>query len=535
MMCFKPVGIAALLLAVVLSAEAWAQNEGQEDLDRATEVTLGSKSIDDLGKVIELCESALEKGLDEENREFGQRLLVSTLVRRGSHRAGLAARASADHPEFATLRQAALDDMEKAAKLDPQQPQALLAIAQLHRTPDGDKKRMVEALDQLIALELDDPRMKAKALFFRATTSGEPDQRLADLDEALRLVPGEAAALRARGLIRAAAGQLEEALVDLDEAISLSPKAYPTYSVKTMVLARLKRFDEALVCLDQLRELMPDSVDPLMQKARIHAAQENLDAALIDLDLALSMAPDNVDVLLLRATAHNQRGDKEKALADVDEALKHRPELASAMSLRGILLAEADRLDEAIAQLEAVLKLKPKDKLTLLQLGSLYGAAKKLDRAAEIYSALLAEKPDDPMVLRSRGDALLNSGKQVEAIADYEKALALEPEDSGVLNNLAWVLATSTDEKLRDGNRAIELAKQSCRLTEYGQAHILSTLGAAYAETGNFEEAIKWAEKGMELADEDREKEALDKELQSYRDQKPWRELLKDGEPVEIP
>ncbi len=535
MMYFKRMGIAALLLAVVLGTETWAQDKGQEDLDRATEARLGAKSMDDLGKIIELCESALKKGLDDENREFGERLLASTLVQRGSFRAQLAAHTSPSDPEFAPRRQAALEDLEKAAKLDPQQAQALLAIAQLHSTPDGDKKRMVEALDQVIALELDDPRMKARALVFRATTTGEPDQRLADLDEALRLVPGEVAALRARGLLRAASGKLEEALEDLDQAISLAPKVYPAYSVKAMVLARLKRFDEALVCLDQLRELTPDSVDPLMQKARIHAAQENLDAAVIDLDLALSMTPDNADVLLLRATAHNQQDHKEKALADVDEALKHRPEMTAAMELRAIILAKSERLDEAIAQLEAVRKLKPKDRITLLQLGSLYGAAKKLDLAVEVYSALLTEKPDDLTVLRSRGDVLLNFGKQAEAIADYEKVLAVKPKNAGVLNNMAWVLATSPDEKLRDGNRAIQLATESCRLTQYAQAHILSTLGAAYAETGNFEEAVKWAEKGLEIADEDREKEALGKELQSYRDKKPWRELMKDGEPVEMP
>ena len=48
------------------------------------------------------------------------------------------------------------------------------------------------------------------------------------------------------------------------------------------------------------------------------------------------------------------------------------------------------------------------------------------------------------------------------------------------------MLATSPDAKLRNGRRAIELATRACELTKYKAAYILSTLAAAYAETGDF-------------------------------------------------
>jgi hypothetical protein len=92
-----------------------------------------------------------------------------------------------------------------------------------------------------------------------------------------------------------------------------------------------------------------------------------------------------------------------------------------------------------------------------------------------------------------------------------------------LLNNLAWVLATSPNDNLRDGKRAIELAKQGCDLTEYKQAHIVSTLAAAYAETGDFESAIKWSKKAVETGSE-AIKPQLAKELESYEAKKPWRE-----------
>jgi hypothetical protein len=49
-------------------------------------------------------------------------------------------------------------------------------------------------------------------------------------------------------------------------------------------------------------------------------------------------------------------------------------------------------------------------------------------------------------------------------------------------NNLAWLLATSSDASIRDGNRAIELAEQAVQLSSGKDANYLRTLAAAYAE-----------------------------------------------------
>src|SRR6476659_4738313 len=73
-------GAAACTLALLLASAAWAANEGQADLDKATEAKLGAESLADLEKVAGLCESALKKGLDEENTAFANQLLSSVLL-----------------------------------------------------------------------------------------------------------------------------------------------------------------------------------------------------------------------------------------------------------------------------------------------------------------------------------------------------------------------------------------------------------------------------------------------------------------------
>jgi Tfp pilus assembly protein PilF len=124
----------------------------------------------------------------------------------------------------------------------------------------------------------------------------------------------------------------------------------------------------------------------------------------------------------------------------------------------------------------------------------------------------------------------LNSGRRGDAASDYERALKLQPHDVGILNNFAWVLATAPEDKLRDGHRALALATSACRRTEYKQDYILSTLAAAYAETGDFDSARKWAARAVEAKPSEHaeasRKDELKKELESYKANKPWREAL---------
>ena len=148
---------------------------------------------------------------------------------------------------------------------------------------------------------------------------------------------------------------------------------------------------------------------------------------------------------------------------------------------------------------------------------------------------MLREHPENWLFLRGRGDALLSMGKRAEAIADFEKAAAQQPKGKDVLNNLAWLLATAPEDKLRDGKRAVTLATQACELTDYKEAYILSTLAAAYAETGDFDNAVKWSSKAVELGKDKEHADALKKELASYQAHKPWREALPDAEEKPAP
>ena len=97
------------------------------------------------------------------------------------------------------------------------------------------------------------------------------------------------------------------------------------------------------------------------------------------------------------------------------------------------------------------------------------------------------------------------------------------------LYNLSWINATHENKKYRDGAKAIELAQKLSKITQYDQPLALDALAAAYAEAGNFDEAVLTAEKALELALIYGPQElalGLKKRLQLYQAGRPYRQKI---------
>src|SRR5262249_4845401 len=91
-------------------------------------------------------------------------------------------------------------------------------------------------------------------------------------------------------------------------------------------------------------------------------------------------------------------------------------------------------------------------------------------------------------------------GKTKDAATHLEKALQIDPRLMNAEVNLAWVLATSSDDSLRNGARAVQLAEDVMNRAGHPNAIVLRTLAAAYAEVGRFDVAISSAQQAIEIA-----------------------------------
>ena len=95
---------------------------------------------------------------------------------------------------------------------------------------------------------------------------------------------------------------------------------------------------------------------------------------------------------------------------------------------------------------------------------------------------------------------LFRKGRVDEAVAHWKESLEIRPDDMNAQAYLAWVLATSPDASLRDGAKAVELAKKVLEHDGHADVVVLRTLAAGYAESGRFSEAIETAQQALQLA-----------------------------------
>ena len=523
-----------LLISLLLlpTSVAIAENEGLEKLDEAMQLKVTAEGVPDLNKAIDLLDTALEEGLDVDNTDFAEQLLVASLIQRAQ------ALASAildkplpnprQDPRWVQIRQFALSDLQRSIALDNSQWDAHLLLGRLQVLPLGDPNAARRALTLVVRSDGVPDRELAQAHALRGAVQRDGQARLDDFSRAIELQPDKPEFLRLRVQQYLSSKNYDKALVDVDRVLELQPEDAGAHQLRGMVLLGQDKLEEALASFDKAGELAPDAILPYQHRGELFRRKGDFEESIKQLSKALEVAPDDPATLLIRAAVYQEAMDPVAALADVDRLLAKQPGLLKGHQMKAEILAASDRLPEAISHLERIVKMAPNQSDLQYQLATYYLIAGQPRQAVDRFTLLLQRDPDNLDLLRSRGDAYLNIGKHREAIADFELALGENEEDQRLLNNLAWVLATSPDDEFRDGERAIELAKKACELTAYETPHILSTLAAAFAETGDFDEAVKWSAKAVELGADDPNHDQLASELASYEQKKPWRELQVD-------
>jgi len=151
----------------------------------------------------------------------------------------------------------------------------------------------------------------------------------------------------------------------------------------------------------------------------------------------------------------------------------------------------------------------------------------KFKEAMRQYQELLRLQPGNPETHFQIARLLLHQDRTAEAIRHLRSVLKSKPDHLITLNNLAWLLATHQDDAIRDGDEALRLAIKLNRQTAGKNPHFVSTLAAALAAVGRFEDAARAARKAVSLAKESKQAELVEQikaQLQQYESGKPYRE-----------
>jgi eukaryotic-like serine/threonine-protein kinase len=220
-------------------------------------------------------------------------------------------------------------------------------------------------------------------------------------------------------------------------------------------------------------------------------------------------------------------------------------EIASSLSLLAATLARRGELVEAEVPLRESLAMRrlvfgnqhPDVALSLFRLGELLAKQGQLSASEAMFyeSTTITRASLDTghrqflMSLCSLANILYQQGKHAESDPYFREAAELLHEqaelgDAYAQNGYAWFLATSHHPGVRDGAAAVTQAKRAVAASERKDPYFLDTLGAAYAEAGEFVKAVGAIKEAMALVPNGELKQGFLSRIRLYESHTPYRD-----------
>ena len=195
-------------------------------------------------------------------------------------------------------------------------------------------------------------------------------------------------------------------------------------------------------------------------------------------------------------------GRRAEAERELEEALRLAPDLEQAWYHLGMLQAQDERYDDALGSYGRSLELVPSAWPSRLGRAWVLVRTGRPAEAVDDLSRVVELRPRERGVRLEQARLLRSLGRSREAIRAIEAAIALDESESGAKAWLAWELATNADDAVRDGRRALELARALVS-SKPDDASMLEILAAALAEAGEAGEAARAQSEACRLAPAD--------------------------------
>jgi tetratricopeptide (TPR) repeat protein len=201
---------------------------------------------------------------------------------------------------------------------------------------------------------------------------------------------------------------------------------------------------------------------------------------------------------------NNVYSSAELIAADV---VRNRPQNPHARLTYGSYLVGEKRFAEAEVHLRAALELPlppstdetKAHSLAHMYLGMALVSQNKPDEGSRELEQAIALRPDLDRAYPMLAEAQLGQRQPANAVATLERARARRPDDAALHKHAAWILATSSDDGVRSGSRAIQHAERAVALTGARDPIAFDRLAAAHAEAKQFDQALAALAKAVEL------------------------------------
>ncbi len=332
-----------------------------------------------------------------------------------------------------------------------------------------------------------------------ASQQGDWDAAIAEYGEVIRVNPHSTEAFFNRAVNYSRKQDWTNTILDLTETVRLNPRHLRAWHWRGVAYRSEGRYAEALADFNKALELKPQYPRAWYDRGITYHRMEDWPSAMADFSKAIEF---QFNAFTERALVRTRLSDSVGAADDLAEAVRRDPSGRNHY-YTGFVLHQMEDWEGAIANLDVALQKEP--------------------QMVE-YLALRA------FCHHAHGD-------YAKAIADDQEVLRLDEGHARAHNGLAWILATCPDDALRNGSEAVKHALKGYELGCGESLAYVGTLAAAYAEAGNFPEAVRWAKMFLD-SDPPKENIApargrlkLFEQGQPYREQRGMLETIKMKQP----
>lgn len=292
-------------------------------------------------------------------------------------------------PANTDLLQQALDELSRAAQLDPQN-----AVAEL---------------------EL------GKAL----ATAGRDEDAILRFQQALKLSPSLTDADNELAMALQRTGAVQDAIPLFEQVVAVQPQNTAAISNLALALVQTGKAKDAVSYAQRVLSIAPNDPGAHQILGVAYLQQSNVDDALREFRAALAVTPDNPQLHYNLGLALKLKDDLPDAVKELEEAARLDPESPDAPYTLGILYMQTGRFDEAVKNLTQSLERRPGNGDGWAVLGSVYRQQGKNEDAANALRKAIDLLPNQPGPHITLASVLQDEGKKDEAVVERKKAADL--------------------------------------------------------------------------------------------------------------
>ena len=258
------------------------------------------------------------------------------------------------------------------------------------------------------------------------------------------------------------------------------------------------------------------SANELLGQSAVAMRRGQYATAVNYLTQALDSMPGDLDILRTRSYCYWKQMKIDPALQDLWAVLDADPDSHESRARCGMMLFQQRRYPQALKVLDEGIRRNSEFALFHAYRGWVHYRLHDMDSAFKDLNRAIALDQECGEAFQYRALVHQRNRHYRDTLSDLERSVNCMPENPFAHAFLASFLSTCKQKSLRDGKRALEIARRACSLSGWTEFQSLRSLAAAHAELSEYDDAIRWCGESMKCAPTAYRKK-LQEQLQYYR------------------